>query len=59
MLKNSFMIKTKQFVETTYSNRVGTQFNEWITEVGDIKIVDIVTYKLDEEVVLLVFYKEG
>ena len=58
MLKNSFMIKTKQFVETTYSNRVGTQFSEWITEVGDIKIVDIVTYKLDEEVVLLVFYKE-
>lgn len=53
------MIKTKQFIETTYSNRVGTQFNEWITEVGDIEIVDIVTYKLDEEVVLLVFYKEG
>ena len=52
------MIKTKQFTETTYSNRVGTQFSEWITEVGDIKIVDIVTYKLDEEVVLLVFYKE-
>lgn len=52
------MIKTKQFVETTYSNRVGTQFNEWITEVGDIKIEDIVTYKLDEEVVLLVFYRE-
>ena len=58
MFKNSFTIRTKQFVETTYSNRVGTQFNEWITEVGDVQIVDIVTYKLDEEVVLLVFYKE-
>ena len=58
MLKNSFMIKTKQFVETTFANRVGTQFNEWIATVGDIKIEDIVTYKLDEEVVLLVFYRE-
>ena len=53
------MIKTKQFTETTWSDRVSTQFNQWITEVGDIKIVDIVTYKLDEEVVLLVFYREG
>lgn len=53
------MYKTKQFIETTYSNRVATQFNEWITEVGYINIVDVVTYKLDEEVVLLVFYTGG
>ena len=58
MLKNSFIIKTKEFVETTWSDRVGTQFNQWITEVGDIEIEDIVTYKLDEAVVLLVFYRE-
>lgn len=52
------MIKTKEFVETTWSNRVGTQFDEWIVTAGNINIVDIVTYKLDEAVVLLVFYKE-
>lgn len=53
------MYKTKEFTETTWSDRVGTQFNEWIETVGDINIVDIVTYKLDDTVVLLVFYTGG